>query len=240
MTITIDPNLSGRGFEIHLGALTYPVIGGPSGSVFIEAMEDAAQQRRSELMGESAATDPVIASVRAAFKAAGKDPSRYRPSSEALTRRIIAGNPLPLVNAAVDIGNVVSVMTGVTVGVYDTAKINGALTLRLGEDGENYETVARGSINLKQMILLADETGPMGTPYSDSARTAVTDETRDILIILYGLNMDVAIVEAAAEFADTLISRFAADPKRMEGLAERLAELDSEMQENPMDEADNE
>ncbi len=232
MSITIDPSLSEKGFEIHLGALHYPIIGGPSEDVFVEAMQDAAEQRRSELLGESAATDPVIACVRAAFKAAGKDPSRYRPSSEALTRRVIAGNPLPVVNAAVDIGNVVSVMTGVPVGVYDTEKIDGRLTLRIGEEGEHYDTVSRGAISLDRMILLADETGPMGTPYSDSVRTAVDDHTRDILIVLYGLNMDVAIIEAAAEFADTLVCRFAADPERMDGLTERLAALDNEISED--------
>lgn len=219
MTITIDPALASLGFEIHMGALTYPVVGGESDALILGAMEDACAQRREELMGESAATDPTIAAVRAAFKKAGKDPSRYRPSSEALTRRAIAGDPLPHVNAVVDIGNIVSLMTGVPVGVYDRAKLQGGLTLRIGEDGESYKSLGRGEINLKGLILLADEAGPCGTPFSDSARTAVTETSKDILFLLYGLNMDVQIVEAAAEFADTLMTRFAVDHDRLETLA---------------------
>lgn len=218
MSISIDPHLTSLGFEIHLGALTYPVMGGKSGELIVNAMEEACRQRREELMGESAATDPTIAAVRAAFKAAGKDPSRYRPSSEALTRRAIAGDPLPDVNTVVDIGNIVSLMTGAPVGVYDTSKLEGELTLRVGAEGESYASLGRGDINLNGLIVLADSAGPCGTPYSDSKRTAVTEETKDVLFLIYGLNLDIEIVEAAAEFADTLMARFAVDRERMDVL----------------------
>ena len=215
MSISIDPQLASLGCEIHLGALTYPVKGGASDDLILGAMQDACAQRREELMGEAAATDPTIAAVRAAFKLAGKDPSRYRPSSEALTRRAIAGDALPVVNAVVDIGNIVSLMTGVPVGVYDQSKLQGALTLRVGDEGETYTSLGRGDINLDGIILLADNTGPCGTPFSDSRRTGVTEDTKDVLFLLYGLNLDVEIVEAAAEFADTLMTQFAVDPDRM-------------------------
>lgn len=220
MTINIDSTLAGLGIQMHIGALDYSVDLANLSGELEAALSGAEEQRRDELLGEAASSDPVIACVRKAFKAAGKDPSRYRPSSEALTRRVLSGKALPRVNAAVDVGNIVSLMTGVPVGVYDSAKLKGKLTMRVGKAGETYQSVTRGDVNLEGLILLADEAGPFGTPYSDSGRTAVTEPTTDILFVLYGLNLDAAVIEAAAEFADTLINRFAAQNRQEDLLIE--------------------
>lgn len=205
---TIDPAFQDLGFAVHVGTLDYDVAVGPSGPALLEAIEEGSEMRVQELLGEAASSDPVIADVRAAFKACGKDPSRYRPSSEALTRRVIAGKPLYHVNNVVDSGNLVSLMTGVPVGIYDTGKIEGDMYLTIGKEGEAYEGIGRGEVNLAGLPLLQDKTGPFGTPFSDSARTAVSEETQHICVVLYGLNVDIAHVEAAAEVADTLITRF--------------------------------
>jgi len=207
---TIDPAFQDLGFAVHVGTLDYDVAVGPSGPALLEAMEEGSELRVQELLGEAASSDPVIADVRAAFKACGKDPSRYRPSSESLTRRIIAGKPLYHVNNVVDSGNLVSLMTGLPIGIYDTDKIDGDMYLTIGGGDETYEGIGRGEINLEGLPLLRDATGPFGTPFSDSARTAVGEETRHICVVLYGLNVDVAHVESAAEVADTLITRFCA------------------------------
>jgi DNA/RNA-binding domain of Phe-tRNA-synthetase-like protein len=207
---TIDPAFQQLGFAVHVGTLDYDVAVAPSPPALLAAMEDGAEMRVQELLGEAAATDPVIAGVRYAFKACGKDPSRYRPSSEALTRRVIAGKALYHVSNLVDSGNLVSLMTGVPVGIYDTAKINGAMHLTIGGEGDSYKGIGRGRINLEGLPMLRDGDGPFGTPFSDSARTAVSDETSHAVVVLYGLNVDVAHVEAAAEVADTLITSFCA------------------------------
>jgi len=211
MQLKIDETFARLGMETHIGLLDYKVMVSETPPALTTALEDGAEIRMQELMGEAASTDPVIAGVRAAFKAIGKDPSRYRPSSEALTRRILSGKGLYSVNNVVDCGNLVSLMTGVPVGCYDAAWLKGdEITLRVGQPGETYEGVGRGEINLACLPVLADSDGAFGTPFSDSARTAIGEHTTDLKFVLYGLNIDVAHVEAASEIADTLITRFCA------------------------------
>jgi DNA/RNA-binding domain of Phe-tRNA-synthetase-like protein len=207
--LKIDKTFASLGLETHIGILDYRVEVRPTPPALTTALEDGAEVRMQELLGEAASSDPVIAKVRAGFKALGKDPSRYRPSSEALTRRVLAGKALYSVNNIVDCGNLVSLMTGVPTGCYDGACLQGnMLTLRPATAGESYAGIGRGEINLANLPVIADEDGAFGTPFSDSARTAVTEGTHDLKFILYGLNIDVAHVEAASEIADTLITRF--------------------------------
>ena len=211
MQLKIDETFARLGMETHIGILDYKIEVRGTPPALLSALEDGAEIRMQELMGEAASTDPVIAGVRAAFKAIGKDPSRYRPSSEALTRRVLSGKGLYSVNNVVDCGNLVSLMTGVPVGCYDAAWLKGdTVALRVGQPGETYEGIGRGDINLECLPVLADEEGAFGTPFSDSARTAVTEKTHDLKFILYGLNIGVAHVEAASEIADTLITQFCA------------------------------
>jgi len=211
MQLTIDGVFPRLAMETHIGILDYQVTVHSAPPALVSALEDGAEIRMQELLGEAASSDPVIGRIRAAIKTLGKDPSRYRPSSEALTRRILAGKPLYRVNNVVDCGNLVSLMTGIPVGCYDAAWLKGdTLTLRAGSPGEKYEGIGRGEISLECLPVLADESGSFGTPFADSARTAITDTTRDLKFVLYGLNIDIAHVEAASEIADTLITSFCA------------------------------
>ncbi len=208
MQFHINPAFSELGMALHLGALDYQVAVGPSPDQLVDSMTEAASLRQQELMGEAASSDPVIAAMRAAFKATGKDPSRYRPSSEALTRRVLAGKGLYQINNVVDSGNLVSLMTGIPVGCYDAAWIKGDITFRVGTPGETYDGIGRGGINLEGLPVLADADGPFGSPFSDSDRTGVSENTTDLVFVLFGLNIDVAHVEAAAEIADALITQY--------------------------------
>lgn len=210
MQFSISPVFSELGMPIHLGVLDYSVDVRPSPPELLSSIKEGAELRQQELMGEAASSDPVIANIRAAFKAIGKDPSRYRPSSEALTRRVIAGKGLYEVNNVVDSGNLVSLMTGIPVGCYDAAWIKGDLMLRPGTPGETYDGIGRGGINLEGLTVLADSDGPFGSPFSDSSHTAVTEKTKDLVFVLYGLNVDVEHVEAAAEIADALMTQYCA------------------------------
>jgi DNA/RNA-binding domain of Phe-tRNA-synthetase-like protein len=208
MQLSIDPIFAEFGFPVHLGVLDFTVSVSETPADLLAAIEDGAALRQQELIGQAASSDPVIAAVRAAFKATGKDPSRYRPSSEALTRRALAGKGLYKVNNVVDSGNLVSLMSGLPVGCYDAAWIKGDLTLRPATPGETYEGIGRGGINLEGLPVLADDGGPFGSPYSDSARTAVTEKTENLVFVIYGLNVDVEHVNAAGDMADTLMQKF--------------------------------
>jgi DNA/RNA-binding domain of Phe-tRNA-synthetase-like protein len=208
MNLIIDPIFQELGLEIHMGVLEFEVHVEASNEDLHTSMREAMSLRIEELMGEAASSDPVIAAVRETFKKCGKDPSRYRPSSEALTRRVIAGKGLESINNVVDAGNITSLMTGIPVGCYDMESISGDMTLRIGQKGETYRGIARTDINLEGLPILTDSNGPFGSPYSDSEHTRVNDECKQLLFVIYGLGTSVEHVEAAGEIADTLFSNF--------------------------------
>jgi DNA/RNA-binding domain of Phe-tRNA-synthetase-like protein len=127
-----------------------------------------------------------IARVRAMYKRLGLDPTKVRPSSEALLRRVRKGDPLPRVNSLVDICNWCSVETQLPFGLYDYSKIEGDdVSLRVGAAGEGYDGIRKDRVNVDGRLTLADARGPFGNPTSDSARTMVTLETTRVLFVVY-------------------------------------------------------
>ncbi len=127
-----------------------------------------------------------IARVRAMYKRFGLDPTKVRPSSEALLRRLRKGDPLPRVNSLVDICNWCSVETQLPFGLYDYDKIEGdAVSLRVGAAGEGYDGIRKDRVNVDGRLTLADSRGPFGNPTSDSARTMVTLDTTRVLFVVY-------------------------------------------------------
>jgi DNA/RNA-binding domain of Phe-tRNA-synthetase-like protein len=122
--------------------------------------------------------------TKAAYKALGKDPARYRGSAEALLRRIIAGKGLPRINAVVDIINLVSVESRLPIGLYDLAHVSGGIVFRAGRAGETYKGIGKYDLNLEALPVFCDALGPHGSPTSDSERTMVTSETKHVLAII--------------------------------------------------------
>ncbi len=152
---------------------------------------------------------PAIKATRAAYKALGKDPSRYRPSSEALCRRVLRGMDLYRVNTAVDLINLVSMETGYSIGGFDADKIAGtSLVLGIGDEGEPYEGIGRGTLNIGHLPVYRDSIGGIGTPTSDNERTKIDLATHHVLIIVnsYGGGTP---SEAANELA-ALLERYVA------------------------------
>lgn len=129
---------------------------------------------------------PPIAATRKAYKIFGKDPNRYRPSQEQLMRRVVRGLGLYDVSALVDSGNMLSLATGWSVGVFDRDKIAGDLIrLGVGREGEEYEGIGRGPLNIKGLPVLRDEIGGFGTPTSDHERTRTEQDTCHISVTLH-------------------------------------------------------
>ena len=119
-----------------------------------------------------------IGRARALYRRFGVDPTRVRPSSEALLRRLKKGEPLPRVNSLVDVANSLSVQLQVPVGLYDLEKIRGdELVVRLGKEGEAYTGIRKEKVNVAGRICIADAEGPCGNPSADSARTMITTDT---------------------------------------------------------------
>lgn len=122
---------------------------------------------------------------RELFKKVGKDPNRYRHSAEALYRRVQKQNYLQSVHSAIDINNFFSLQYQMPVGIYDTDKIKGNVVIRIGTENENYVGLNGRENSMDKLILSADDIGPFGSPFVDSARTAVTTDTKSALQIIY-------------------------------------------------------
>lgn len=123
--------------------------------------------------------------ARALFRSIGVDPTRMRPASEALLRRVLKGGFIPSINTAVDAVNLVSLELLLPVGLYDADLVVGDIDLRLGEPGEGYERIGSGRINLEGRIGLFDGKGGFGNPTGDSKRTSVTAATRRLIFVLF-------------------------------------------------------
>ena len=127
----------------------------------------------------------ATAAVRTMYKRVGIDPTKRRPSSEALLRRVRKGDPLPRINSMVDVCNWCSLECQLPYGLYDAAHIEGDVVLRLGAVGESYPGIRKDDVHVAGRITLADSRGPFGNPTSDSARTMVTTATTRALVIVF-------------------------------------------------------
>lgn len=137
---------------------------------------------------------PAIRATREAYKAFGKEPNRYRPSAEALSRRVVKGMGLYRINTLVDLINLVSLQSGYSIGGFDIDSIDGeSLSLGVGREGEPFEAIGRGQLNIAGLPVYRDSTGGIGTPTSDHERTKLTMETSHLLmcINIYGEEMPV-------------------------------------------------
>ncbi len=161
-------------------------------------------------LAEKALTDmPGITDARKAFKAFGADPGRWRVSSEALYRRLRQGKDIYRINSLVDMNNVLSLRTGLSCGIYDAAHIEGDIVLRRGEPGETYAGLGKGSIPLENIPLLADTSGPFGSPVSDSTRTRVGPDCTCALLVIYCFSGS-SVLASACALARELAPRLAA------------------------------
>ena len=150
----------------------------------------------------------AIRATRDAYRALGKDPSRYRPSAEALCRRVLRGMQLYRVSTVVDLVNLVSMETGYSIGGFDADKIVGdRLVLGVGRDGESYEGIGRGPLNIASLPVYRDGAGGIGTPTSDNERTKIDLATSHLLLIVnsYGATSP----DDAAEELEALLLKYA-------------------------------
>jgi len=167
------------------------------------------QRYRQSLTTETLKDISGIAATRRVYRVCGKDPSRYRPASEALIRRILQGKPLYQIDTLVDLINLASMAYGYSIGGFDASKFVGdILTLGIGREGEPYEGIGRGFINIQGLPVYRDALGGVGTPTSDNERTKIDLQTRHLLVLINGYDGNLSQVEANARYIQTLISRY--------------------------------
>src|SRR5579859_4647071 len=167
-----------------LGCVTASVEAPGSPAELTAALKNCAQAILRLPEPRAVLESPQILATRAAYKALGKDPARYRGSAEALVRRVIAGKGLPQINAVVDIINLVSVESRLPIGLYDLAHVSGDIVFRAGLAGETYKGIGKYDLNLEGLPVFCDAVGPHGSPTSDSERTMVTSETKQVMAII--------------------------------------------------------
>ena len=184
MRLTIDAALKAKCPKTALGCISAQVDAPASPPALIAELDSC--QRAILRMPEPRAVleSPQILATRAAYKALGKDPARYRGSAEALLRRLIAGKGLPRINAVVDIINLVSVESRLPIGLYDLAHVQGDIVFRAGRAGETYKGIGKYDLNLEGLPVFCDALGSHGSPTSDSERTMVTGETKHVLAVI--------------------------------------------------------
>ena len=125
-----------------------------------------------------------ILESRNGYKKLGKDPSHTRVACENLWRRIIKNQQLYRLGDIIDLGNVLSIMTNRSVCVVDYDKIIGNVTIRLGQNTDEYIAINRGPLNVTNIPVYVDEVSPFGSPTSDTDRTKVDNNTKKIYIMI--------------------------------------------------------
>lgn len=180
--ISIDEELQGT---IKLAALNFSGLNCQQKNTELwDEIEEVANSYRQRYPEPPAAKE-ALKPARELYHRIGMEPTRHRPSSEALLRRAIKGKPLYQINSIVDVSNLCSLKFLLPIGLYDAGKISGAVWLRKGKTGEEYPGIRKEMIHVADRYTLADDLGPFGNPSADSLRTSITLKTRDVLLVIF-------------------------------------------------------
>ena len=185
------------------------VVNTPYSNELWKEIETLCNKFRNELTTESLKEIASIAATRRIYRVCGKDPSRDRPASEALIRRVLQGKELYQLNTLVDLVNLASIAYGYSIGGFDADKFEGdTLTLGIGREGEPYEGIGRGTINIQGLPVYRDAKGGVGTPTSDNERTKITDDTRHLVVLINGYDGNEQRVMKNAEYIQALLRKY--------------------------------
>jgi DNA/RNA-binding domain of Phe-tRNA-synthetase-like protein len=194
--------------SMNIGCIECNVIVQTENETLWKKIDETCSEIESKLKIEEICEIPSISSTRKAYRTFGKDPARYRPSAEALMRRVVKGYGLYRVNNVVDIVNLVSLVTGFSIGGYDFEKIKTPVFLSVGKNNDIYEGIGKGELNIDVLPVLRDQFGSFGSPTSDSIRTSVKNETQKFLMVIFGFG-DSDNIPSAIHFAENLLLEYA-------------------------------
>ncbi len=197
--------------DVQLGLLEAEGVHVSPASAELAAEMDAVCARiRGSFTVEEVAELDSVRRVRAMFRAWGMDPSKYRPSSEALMRRVVQGKGLYHISNVVDVCNLCSIEAGWPFGLHDRDPIQPPVAFRHGRDAEKYQGIGKQVWHLHERPVLADAEGPFGSPISDSVRTMITESARAILSVIYApASSPATAVEQALDLYGQRLARFA-------------------------------
>lgn len=205
--VSISEEITEKCPDLHLMVLSCDVKNTASSAELWEEISREEEEVRASCKLEEINKWRPIQATRQAYKKFGKDPNRYRPSSEALRRRILRELPLYKIDTLVDITNLISIRSGYSIGGFDAEKIEGNLVLGVGREAEVYHGIGRGELNIAGLPVYRDNRGGVGTPTSDEERTKIDIHTRKLLMIINGYSGEIGLREAVSYGAD-LLSRY--------------------------------
>ena len=206
--ISISEEIATACPDLHVLALSCDVCNSEPDERLWQEIADEEKAVRETVKLEQINKWLPIQATRQAYKRLGKDPNRYRPSSEALRRRILRELPLYKVDTLVDLINLVSIRSGYSIGGFDVDKIaGGSLVLGVGREGEIYHGIGRGELNIAGLPVYRDAVGGIGTPASDEERTKIGLDTTHLLMIINGYS-GLEGLEAAGKYAVGLLSKY--------------------------------
>jgi DNA/RNA-binding domain of Phe-tRNA-synthetase-like protein len=213
--VSIDRPLKQMAPSLALGVIHTPVHVNAGHPDLWAAMTSCAEALAGSLTVDAVASLPNVKALRQGYRAAGKDPSRYRGSQESLLRRILKGQGLYQINTVVDINNLVSLHSMHSVGSYDLSHVRGDIVFRIGREGESYKGIGRDIINVSELPVFADDLGPFGSPTSDSERAMVTLATVSLLMVITSF-AGAANLTPNIDYAASLLKDYAGAPDAIE------------------------
>lgn len=208
MTIEFEKNISAAAPGLEVLLVEADVDSLATSDALWAEIEAACTMIRDKYPMDQVRLRGAIDATRAAYKACGKEPNRYRPSAEALCRRAVKGLELYRSLALIDLINLMSLLTGHSIGGFDTDRFAGnTLTLGVGAEDEPYDAIGRGELNIAGLPVFRDAVGGVGTPTSDNERTKLSQSTHRITmtINMYGQG------EYTKEEVEALARRLLAD-----------------------------
>ena len=203
--VEIDPRILEVCPHVRIGLVSATVVNEPTCDALWAKIEAAAEDVKQRFALLAINERPAIAGTRRLYRALGKDPSRYRVSSEALCRRIIRGLGIYRLTTLIDVVNLVSIKSGYAISGLDRDKIAGnKLTMSVGTADDIYNGIGRGVLNIEGMPVYRDAAGPIATPTSDEERTKFTDETTHVQININAFVPEMPLEEAVEWMAELL------------------------------------
>ncbi|MGX9755479.1 B3/B4 domain-containing protein [Clostridioides difficile] len=212
--ISIDKKLKDKWPDAKLGCIQAKVVVNKSSEKLIKGINELCDILNQKLEIEDITKLDKIKDARDAYKELGKNPSRYRTSSEALVRRIVQGKGLYTINNIVEINNLISIKSLYPVGTYNVSKLHPPICFTVGDEGEQYKGIGKELINIENLPILSDSLGKFGSPTSDSERAMITTDANEILICIFSFSPE-SDIEEYFEYAKDLLKEYA-DGKEIE------------------------
>lgn len=207
---SIQPDLVRVAPNLTLGVLIYETRVAKGDEALSARISEEAEKIRTEIEPGMLTARPQISALREVYRSLGRDPGRYRGSAEALLRRALSGKDLYEVNTVVDVNNLISLHTTASVGSYDLDRIQGRVGFGVGGPDHSYRAIGKGLFRLEGLPVFHDETGPFGSPTSDSERTMIRESTTRAMTVVISFAGDAEMGQSLRFAAEALGAHAAA------------------------------